>query len=101
MADEKNEVRHFLDLDVLPPETLRKIIETSRALKRGEFPNGNRKPLADKALAMIFEKPSTRTRVSFETGVAQARPTLSCMAAVAAGSSTTTWPRPTTSRPQT
>jgi ornithine carbamoyltransferase len=49
------EVRHFLDLDVLPVEVLRKIIEAGKALKRGEFPNGNKKPLADKALAMIFE----------------------------------------------
>lgn len=65
----KAEIRHFLDLDVLSPETLRKIIDASKALKRGEFPNGNRKPLADKALAMIFEKPSTRTRVSFELGM--------------------------------
>jgi ornithine carbamoyltransferase len=65
----KAEIRHFLDLDVMPPETLRTIIEAGKALKRGEFPGGNRKPLADKALAMIFEKPSTRTRVSFELGM--------------------------------
>ena len=63
------EVRHFLDLDLLPSEVLRKIIDAGKALKRGEFPKGNRKPLADKALAMIFEKPSTRTRVSFELGM--------------------------------
>ena len=63
------EIRHFLDLDVLPPETLRDIIEAGKALKRGDFPNGNRKPLSDKALAMIFEKPSTRTRISFELGM--------------------------------
>jgi ornithine carbamoyltransferase len=68
-SNDKAEVRHFLDLDALPPETLRKIIDASKALKRGDFPNGNRKPLADKALAMIFEKPSTRTRVSFELGM--------------------------------
>jgi ornithine carbamoyltransferase len=70
MAEAKTEeVRHFLDLDVLPSAVLRKIIDTSKALKRGEYPGGNRKPLADKALAMIFEKPSTRTRVSFELGM--------------------------------
>jgi ornithine carbamoyltransferase len=69
MAETKSEIRHFLDLDVLPVETLRKIIEAGKALKRGEFPNGNKKPLSDKALAMIFEKPSTRTRVSFELGM--------------------------------
>ncbi|GAB2177138.1 ornithine carbamoyltransferase [Dongia sp. agr-C8] len=69
MTQAKTEIRHFLDLDVLPPETLRTIIEAGKALKRGEFPNGNKKPLADRALAMIFEKPSTRTRVSFELGM--------------------------------
>ena len=65
------EIRHFLDLDVLPAEVLRTIIEASKALKRGDYPNGNKKPLAGKALAMIFEKPSTRTRVSFELGMKQ------------------------------
>ncbi|HEY4161885.1 MAG TPA: ornithine carbamoyltransferase, partial [Dongiaceae bacterium] len=65
------DIRHFLDLDVLPPEVLRRIVESSKALKKGEYPNGNRKPLAEKALAMIFEKPSTRTRVSFELGMKQ------------------------------
>ena len=39
MGDSNAEVRHFLDLDALPVETLRKIIETSKALKRGDFPN--------------------------------------------------------------
>ena len=37
----------------------------------GKPPNGEAKPLAGKALAMIFEKPSTRTRVSFEVGMRQ------------------------------
>ena len=64
-------LRHFLDLDLLPPETLRRIVESSKALKRGEFPNGDPKPLVGKALAMIFEKPSTRTRISFELGMKQ------------------------------
>ncbi len=63
------EIRHFLDLDKLPAETLRRIIETAKAVKAGRFPNGDPKPFAGKALAMIFEKPSTRTRVSFELGM--------------------------------
>jgi ornithine carbamoyltransferase len=69
MAESKAAVRHFLDLDILPPETLRMIIEAGKALKRGEFQNGDKKPLAHNALAMILEKPSTRTRVSFELGM--------------------------------
>jgi ornithine carbamoyltransferase len=61
--------RHFLDLDVMSAGDLRRILETAKAVKAGNFPNGNAKPFAGKALAMIFEKPSTRTRVSFELGM--------------------------------
>jgi ornithine carbamoyltransferase len=63
--------RHFLDLDLLPAEELRRIVELGAAFKGGRAPDGNGKPLAGKALAMIFEKPSTRTRVSFEVGMRQ------------------------------
>ena len=65
-------VRHFLDLDQLDTATLRRILDRGlamkRALKRGEAAG---KPLAGKTLALIFEKPSTRTRVSFEVGMRQ------------------------------
>jgi len=60
--------RHFLDLDITAPEDLRRMIETAKALKAGDMPGGA-KPLRGKSLAMIFEKPSTRTRVSFELGM--------------------------------
>jgi ornithine carbamoyltransferase len=63
--------RHFLDLDVLPREELREILDFGVAFKTGQPPRGEAKPLAGKALAMIFEKPSTRTRVSFELGMRQ------------------------------
>ena len=63
--------RHFLDLDRLSKDDLRKIIDVSRALKAGTHPFAKSKPLAGKTLAMIFEKPSTRTRVSFELGMKQ------------------------------
>ena len=64
-------VKHFLDLDRLDSATLRGMLDSGLAFKRGELPNGVEKPLAGKALAMIFEKPSTRTRVSFEVGIRQ------------------------------
>jgi ornithine carbamoyltransferase len=63
--------KHFLDLDKLEAATLRRILDTSAAFKRGESPDGREKPLAGKMLAVIFEKPSTRTRVSFEVGIRQ------------------------------
>ena len=62
-------LRHFLDLDRLSKDDLRKIIDVSRALKAGTHPFAKSKPLDGKSLAMIFEKPSTRTRVSFELGM--------------------------------
>ncbi|MGE5504180.1 MAG: ornithine carbamoyltransferase [Actinomycetota bacterium] len=63
--------RHFLDLDRFDAATLRAILDLGHAYKQGRKPHGEAKPLAGKALAMIFEKPSTRTRVSFETGMKQ------------------------------
>jgi ornithine carbamoyltransferase len=64
-------VRHFLDLIDIPPEELRGMIEASRAMKtRGDrFPAV--RPLEGRTLAMIFDKPSTRTRVSFDVAMRQ------------------------------
>src|SRR5215472_16533533 len=60
-------LRHFLDLDQLDNAELRGILDVATAYK-----NGRRdRPLAGKTLAMIFEKPSTRTRVSFEVATRQ------------------------------
>jgi ornithine carbamoyltransferase len=64
-------IRHFLDLDRIERPALRRMLEVGAAYKRGAPPNGDAKPLAGKALALIFEKPSTRTRVSFELGMKQ------------------------------
>ena len=65
-------VRHFLDLDQLDAGTLRRILDQGLAMKRELQRNGQAaKPLAGKTLALIFEKPSTRTRVSFEVGMRQ------------------------------
>ncbi len=65
-------VRHFLDLDQLDSATLRSILGNAVAMKR-ELKAGSAqgKPLAGRTLALIFEKPSTRTRVSFEVGMRQ------------------------------
>lgn len=63
--------KHFLDLDRFDSATLRGMLDSGLAFKNGKPPNGEAKPLVGKSLAMIFEKPSTRTRVSFEVGMRQ------------------------------
>jgi ornithine carbamoyltransferase len=63
--------RHFLDLDRLDLAALRVILDRAIGIKHGVKMEGGAKPLAGKTLAMIFEKPSTRTRVSFEVGMNQ------------------------------
>ncbi len=57
--------RHFLDLRDFDTPTLRRILDLAVALKRA--PRSSR--LAGKTLALLFEKPSTRTRVSFEVAM--------------------------------
>jgi ornithine carbamoyltransferase len=59
--------RHFLDIDRFDTAELRGMLDAGFAYK-----NGRRdRPLAGKTMAMIFEKPSTRTRVSFEVAMRQ------------------------------
>jgi ornithine carbamoyltransferase len=66
-----NTVRHFLTLTDLTSDEFRKVIERAIELKAMQHRGEIFEPLKNKVLAMIFEKSSTRTRVSFETGMAQ------------------------------
>ena len=64
--------RHFLDLSELPTAELRTMLDAGVAMKAKLKAHAKReKPLEGKTLAMIFEKPSTRTRVSFDVGMRQ------------------------------
>src|SRR3954466_1410775 len=65
-------VRHFLDINELPPKELRNMLALGADMKKKlKAHEPAKKPLEGKALAMIFEKPSTRTRVSFDVGMRQ------------------------------
>ncbi|MDA9931050.1 ornithine carbamoyltransferase [Alphaproteobacteria bacterium] len=74
-------MRHFLDIRDFDTQTLQAMLDEAAAMKRGLTSakasasvgqsTGMPGPLAGKTVAMIFEKPSTRTRVSFEVGVTQ------------------------------
>jgi len=60
-------MRHFLDVDDVTPAELTEILDLAVDIKTGRTDAR----LDEQTLAMIFEKPSTRTRVSFETGMTQ------------------------------
>jgi ornithine carbamoyltransferase len=67
-----NGVRHFLDLCDISSKDLRGMIDASRAMKERLKRDGPGKaPLKGKTLAMIFDRPSTRTRVSFDVAMRQ------------------------------
>jgi ornithine carbamoyltransferase len=64
-------VNHFLDLDVVSKPDLRAMLDMAAALKSDLKAGGSNTSLSGKTLALLFEKPSTRTRVSFEVGMRQ------------------------------
>ncbi len=63
--------RDFLSLAPLTPTEVNRLIDASLALKRAHGSQGDGNLLAGRALAMVFQKPSLRTRVSFERGMQQ------------------------------
>ena len=65
-------MRHFIDLKDFSADTLQMILDHAQAMKQAQRAGASHEqPLAGKTVAMIFEKPSTRTRVSFEVGIVQ------------------------------
>ncbi|MCB1411560.1 MAG: ornithine carbamoyltransferase, partial [Xanthobacteraceae bacterium] len=66
-----NKPRHFLDLNAIPASELRNILDLGLAIKARQKAHRAGKPLEGRTLAMIFDKPSTRTRVSFDVGMRQ------------------------------
>jgi ornithine carbamoyltransferase len=60
--------RDFIDLDAMPAADVREILALAHKLKKKPLAY---RPMEGKTLALIFEKPSTRTRVSFEVGMRQ------------------------------
>lgn len=69
-------IRHFIDIADLSPEQARSIIDDSVAMKqaragRAKGADDDNAPLSGRILALIFEKPSTRTRVSFDVAMRQ------------------------------
>ena len=72
----KTAPKHFLDLSDHSPETLRALIDDARRRKQGRSGMGRGeadpdRPLDGKVLAMIFDKQSTRTRISFDMAARQ------------------------------
>ena len=61
-------MRHFLNLRDFDKERLIALLEKASDMKSGNYMG---QPLAGRYIGMIFEKPSTRTRVSFEVGISQ------------------------------
>ena len=69
-------MRHFLDLSIIPKQKLRDILEVAKQMKTLRF--GKKSGALDQAkcldgqiVGLLFEKPSTRTRISFDAGVRQ------------------------------
>ena len=64
-------VRHFLTGDELDAPQLRALLDRAAALKAGRGAGEGREALAGRTVALFFERPSTRTRISFQVAVAE------------------------------
>ncbi|MEE8603466.1 ornithine carbamoyltransferase [Euzebya tangerina] len=64
-------IRHFLSVDDLQPDELIALLDLADELKAERLSATGPGPLAGRSVALLFEKPSLRTRVSFEVGVAE------------------------------
>src|SRR6202140_5418768 len=60
--------RDFLDVADLSAEELRRVLDLAREIKAGRW---SRRPLQGRHIAMLFQRPSHRTRVSFEVGISR------------------------------
>lgn len=67
----ENKLRHFLTLMDFSSDELKRMTDRSITLKKMQKAGDIYEPLKNRMLGMIFEKSSTRTRVSFETGMVQ------------------------------
>ena len=65
------QTRHFLTLLDLSAEELKALVNRAIELKAFNKAGSTHEPLKHRVLAMVFEKSSTRTRMSFEVGMAQ------------------------------
>lgn len=66
-----NQARHFLSLLDLSPQECNQVVQRAIELKRMHYAGERHTPFEGRNLGMVFEKSSTRTRVSFEAGMAQ------------------------------
>ncbi len=64
-------IRHFLTLNDLTAAEFKQLLERAVELKRMQHAGELYQPLVNRTMAMVFEKSSTRTRISFETGMTQ------------------------------
>ncbi len=76
LIEKRNKMNHFLDIHKTDATALRGMIDQAGAMKQARLGRpkaapDDEQPLKDRMVALIFEKPSTRTRVSFDVGVRQ------------------------------
>ena len=76
LIEKRNKMNHFLDIHKTDATALRGMIDQADAMKQARLGRpkaapDDEQPLKDRMVALIFEKPSTRTRVSFDVGVRQ------------------------------